>query len=218
MQIAHRLRKAIWLPFAAVGVVWFVSLASLYKFIKIWNYPIPFEIETEKWWTNGLGSVYLEGIRVYESGKKETFIAGDFLVRYKPWEIFFGDHFDIKITGRNISSEYLKQLIAQDSSASSDFIEKLKAELIVSSDGSLVVKKAEARGSLGEGTATGSLDSNGTINMQSAWIVDRAMKKFLPNDAALAIADPTKIQCFLQGNIEHPSVRLVSDYFQIELG
>ncbi len=215
--MAHRLRKVIWLPFVAAGFIWLVSLASFYKLITTLDYSIPFEMETRKWWANGLGTVYIEGFRVYESEQKEAFIAGDFLVRYKPWEVWFGDRYDIKITGRNISSEYLKQLFMQDNASHSNFIEKLKVDLIVDSDGSLVIKKAEANGSLGEGTAAGSLDSNGIIDLQSTWVVDPSMKRFLPNDAA-SLAGPTVIQCFLQGNIEHPSVRLVSDYFQVELG
>ncbi|GEM_PF-2962338 len=218
MQVAHRLRKAIWLPFVAAGFVWFVSLASFCKLVAKLNYSIPFEMETRKWWVNGLGTAYIEGLRVYEPGQKEAYVAGDFLVRYKPWEIWFGDRFGVKITGRNISSEYLKQLFIQDSAVQSNFIEKLKVELMVDSDdGSLVIKKAEANGSLGEGTAAGSLDSNGVIDMQTRWVVNPSMKRFLPNNTA-SLANPTVVQCFFQGNVEHPSVRLVSDYFQVELG
>ena len=227
MRTGHRLRSLALVVAVAIGVVWLFGVASLYRLMANWRFEIPLEFEVNRWWADGIGHFSVKGFRIFESTSGEAFIEGNFSVTYNPWRVWFAERQDVTIRGTNISSKYLRELL-KDVALEGDAVGKLIADLSIASDGSVVVKSANVHGSWGEGTAAGSIDKAGILDLASTWILNDkvsdnmagVIKHLAPlsNESIVNRSDPTVIQCFLRGHIERPSVRLVSNLFQVELG
>ena len=227
MRTGHRLRSLALVVTVAIGVVWLFGVASLYRLMANWRFEIPLEFEVNRWWADGIGHFSVEGLRVFETKSDEAFIEGNFSVTYSPWRVWFAQRQDVTIRGTNLSSKYLKEFL-KDVVREGDAIGKLDADLSIASDGSVVVRNAKAYGSLGEGTAAGSIDKAGILDLASTWILNEnvldnmagVIKRLAPlsKESIVNRNDPTVIQCFLHGHVERPSVRLVSNLFQVELG
>lgn len=227
MRIGHRLRYIAFAVVIAAGVIWVFGVASLYHLIATWNPEIPFDIEVNQWWADGIGHFSVKGFRIYEPGSDEAFIEGNFSVTYSPWRAWFTERQDLTIQGKKISSKYIREFL-KGVEYGTDAIGELDAQLTIGPEGSVVVKSASANGFLGEGTAAGSMDKEGILDFKSTWVVSKSitenvagvLKDLTPvaGNSIVNSNDPTVIECFLQGHVERPSVRLVSDLFQVELG
>ena len=218
---------ALLLTAIAIGVVWLFGFASFYRLITTWSIAVPFEIATDKWWADGIGHFNVSGLRIYEVGSSSALVEGNFSVTYNPWRVWFAKRQDVTIQGKNINSKYLSGFLkgAIDRTGA---VGKLDAQVTIESDGSIVVKHARAYGPFGEGTAAGSINKEGILDLESTWVFGGGITnsvagviKDLVSTSKEPIANsnyPTVIHCFLQGNVERPTLRLVSNLFQVELG
>lgn len=228
MTISHRLQKAVWFFATAAGVFWLLGVVSVFKLVSSWKLEIPLEITADRWWTDGIGNVHVSGLRLFEMGAEKPLIEGNLTARFSPWDVWLKDRRRIQIQGTKIFSKYVKEIMPAGDLVDSGIVRSFDVDLVLDSDGSLVVERARAEGPWGAGTLTGSVDRSGILDLESKWTLNHKVTKSIPGvfnptvptpeGEAAATTDPTVIQCFLQGSIEHPSIRLSSEYFQVELG
>lgn len=227
MSLSVRSWRTVVGIFVSAGVLFCaVALGAAFKVYAELKRDIPFDMKVENRFLDGWGGIHLNGLSFQKPGSEHAIVEGDFLIRYNPLEVFFRNTHLIRIDSKRIVSDLLQAWINQNSQTA--HIHSLNAEIIMNVRKDLTIRHAELDGTLVKATLSGTVGSDGKLDLESKWILGKDVLEQIPEflTTPLFSGEPvpsglpssTEIRCLLLGDIHHPRIILDSDLVKIELG